>query len=744
MSEKFKIRPYARLLTMLGEQLIKNETIALVELMKNSYDADSDWVQIRFNNFIIDESDEDKLLTTPDSTIEIEDEGEGMTFETVRDNWMNPATPVKLKRKANTDTRKTNLKKRIIQGEKGIGRFAIYKLGTKIEITTRSLQTGKEIYINNDLSRFDSDFLTEDSEEKEIFLDDLEIDYTIKDSPQTIIEKEIQIRFEKRKRRPHGTVIKISCLKGEWSLSKLENILEEMSKLELTSKQEVKSDFIYDIKLNGNSIYKENTIEDKLESYFSRAPLQVTNGRFNDVTRTFEFTLNGKDLTIGVDQLNGIKEYKKRFVKENNGERSVKPITCGPFSFEFYVFDLMSKAPQKYNLKRAEREYLKKHRIYLYRDNIRVFPYGDSNDDWLGIDVLRGVNRAGDYLSMDQTVGFVGISQASNPQLKDKTNREGLIEIGGVFEDFKALLQSFLGFLKKEFDKYKFSNKEKEVVDVFKKKAVSNELDLIKEVLKEKRFEDASRMLNVASKHYEQERSYLVERAEQTEDLAAVGLAVETASHDIMFMMGRAKGLLDALLKSNRYNNIDYSVLGEELEKLRGQISFIEDQLEGIQPMFRSTKRKVKAHRFLSVFERVIKYFDSIFKKYNINLEVETKGAPLVVECNDGVLMQVIINLLDNAVYWLNNSLDVSEPKTIGILIDGNKGEVIVSDNGLGIMEDDIEFIFEPFFSTKGNEGRGLGLYIAKQLLERYDYRISYVQNDNSKIMKGANFLINF
>ena len=46
LSERLKIRPYARLLTMLGDQLIKNELIALVELIKNSYDADASWVKM--------------------------------------------------------------------------------------------------------------------------------------------------------------------------------------------------------------------------------------------------------------------------------------------------------------------------------------------------------------------------------------------------------------------------------------------------------------------------------------------------------------------------------------------------------------------------------------------------------------------------------------------------------------------------------------------------------------------------
>ncbi|WP_375324493.1 ATP-binding protein [Flagellimonas sp. GZD32] len=728
---------------MLGEQLIKNETIALVELIKNSYDADANWVQIRLNDFDIDKDDEDKLIAKSSSSIEIEDDGEGMTFDTIEKSWMNPATPAKLKLKQDEKSRRTKNKNRIIQGEKGIGRFAIYKLGSTIEITSRSKETGNEIYVDNDLSRYDSDFLKEDDVEKEIFLDDIELEYEIRPTAKTIIEKDITIRLDKKKRKPYGTLIKISNLKGEWSKKKLDNILEEMSKLELSSKKTSGTKFIYDIKLNGSSIFQEENIN-KLDSYFSSAPLRVTDGHFDDDARAFKFKLNDQQLTVDLNQLTGIREYQKRFLKEKDGKQLQKNITCGPFEFEFYVFDLTTKAPPKYKLQKSDKDYIKKHRIYLYRDDIRVYPYGDPNDDWLGIDVLRGVHRAGDYLSMDQTVGFVQITQKDNPDLRDKTNREGLIEIGGVFQDFKALLQSFLGWLKKEYDKYRLSNKEKEAVEVFKKKTISNELDLIKEFISNKKYNEASNMLQVASKHYEQEKNYLVERAEQTEDLAAVGLAVETASHDIMFMMGRAKGLLDNLLKSSYYEDIDYELLGEELEKLRGQLSFIEDQLEGIQPMFRSTKRKVKSHRFKVIFDKVIKYFDSVFNKYNISLDVIEKGGPLVIECNDGVIMQVVINLLDNAVYWLANSIDDAEPKNITVEIDGHKEQVVIADNGIGVQPDDIDFIFEPFFSTKGNEGRGLGLYIAKQLLERYDYEISYIQKQDSKVLKGANFKIKF
>ena len=66
MAKNLTIRPFARLLTMLGDQLIKNEQIAVIELIKNAYDADADWVKVSFEGFT------ESLNITPESRIIIE------------------------------------------------------------------------------------------------------------------------------------------------------------------------------------------------------------------------------------------------------------------------------------------------------------------------------------------------------------------------------------------------------------------------------------------------------------------------------------------------------------------------------------------------------------------------------------------------------------------------------------------------------------------------------------------------
>jgi signal transduction histidine kinase len=98
--------------------------------------------------------------------------------------------------------------------------------------------------------------------------------------------------------------------------------------------------------------------------------------------------------------------------------------------------------------------------------------------------------------------------------------------------------------------------------------------------------------------------------------------------------------------------------------------------------------------------------------------------------------------LFDNAIYWLE---DYSQGnKRIEIRLDGNNSTLSFSDNGPGVMKDDSPYIFEPFYTSKGEGGRGLGLYIARQLLTKDDYSIYLAKEKSEKYLSGANFIIHF
>ena len=191
------IRPYARLLTMLGEQLLKNERVALVELIKNSYDADADHVDVEFHGFGKD------LTKQPEAKLVVRDNGSGMTPEIVKTAWMNPATPAKFLAKRRGE-RRTPIRKRVIQGEKGIGRFAVLKLARKIQLTTRAIGAELETVVECDFTRFDDDFVEERGAEKDIFLDEVKIEWDERE-PVVLPGDE------------HGTVIEMEVLKGMWN-----------------------------------------------------------------------------------------------------------------------------------------------------------------------------------------------------------------------------------------------------------------------------------------------------------------------------------------------------------------------------------------------------------------------------------------------------------------------------------------------------------------------------------------------
>ncbi len=732
----FKIRPYARLLTMLGDQLIRNEQIALIELIKNSYDADADWVKVSFENF------GNNLEELYSSKIIIEDNGEGMSLKTIEKSWMNPATPNKFVKKG--ESKKTKKKKRIIQGEKGIGRFSILKLGKNILITTRPENSDVEFEIDYDLSAYDDDFLTENGEEKELFIDDFNIEVRTK-APEIIVDKEIKVGYKTFNRGNHGTRIEISNLKGKWNRKKIDNIYKDISKLEsifdIIFKKNKKDDFTVGVYVNGERHpLKEDYIEKLTGLFDTKAVFKIYNGRYNSLKKEFTFLENGIPKSMEIDtpifKKNWV--YRQRFQDKKNGE--YRPPECGNFSFNFFIFDFGKNAPAKYLLDNDDRQLIKQHRIYLYRDGIRVFPYGDPEDDWLKIDTYRGTISAGQFFSNDQVVGWIEISKAGNPKLKDKTNREGLIEEGNVTQDFTTLIQSFLSYFRlHQFKQYQENNKDKTKQDIFRTEEVKRQYEELK-----KHFEGNPTAINAINnlyKTYSIERKYLTQRVEATEDLASVGLSVETASHDLMLMLSKGILGIDDLMKDCMGGNVTIDKVIEELQKLRGIFSFVETQMKDIQLIFTSSKQRRRNIRVYDILQKVVRIYKNILAKAGIELEIEKIGSPLIAKCTDAVLLQLFINLFDNSIFWLSD-INIKE-KIIVIKLDGNNGKLIFSDNGPGINKDDVPYIFEAFYTSK-EEGRGLGLYIARQLLERIDYSIWLADIRADMILSGANFVVSF
>jgi len=158
--------------------------------------------------------------------------------------------------------------------------------------------------------------------------------------------------------------------------------------------------------------------------------------------------------------------------------------------------------------------------------------------------------------------------------------------------------------------------------------------------------------------------------------------------------------------------------------------------------LFKSTKQRRKKIRVKDYVEKIERIYKRVLTKECIVCEIITTGSPLVANTTDAVLLQLLLNLFDNSIYWLKQT-SVTEKKIV-ITLNGIDSCMIFSDSGPGVESEDIPYIFEPFYSGKGEEGRGLGLYIAKQLLARHDYSIELTQTKRDMILHGANFKVNF
>lgn len=740
MNETLTIRPYARLITMLGDQLIKNELIALVELIKNSYDADASWVKVSFIDFAPDYS------LTATSKIIIEDDGCGMNANILKKHWLNPATPDKLRRKAvNAKTEKG----RILQGEKGIGRFAIFKLGKTIKITTRrQKQEGEGHFIDEgddventlvyDFSKYDDNFLKENGQDKDLFLENLQVEFS-QAPPTTIVSKDIILGTTKRKRKPYGTIIEISNLKTKWTDLRVARVQSEVGKLQPIFSQDTEGDF-------GVWIYKDNQLHESQDRYKeqlqncleNKSVFKVTHGRYFSTDNIISFKINGQDVRLGFkdSDISGLKQFEKFNTPEYKTE-------CGSFRFEFYIFDFNvdSENPSKYFLDSDDKKIIREHRIYLYRDGLRVMPYGDPEDDWLRIDIARGTIRADEFLSNDQVVGCVYISQEENPKLIDKTNREGLIEDGRALDDFITVLQLILKYLrKKPFAQYLIDKQRKKEIDRIKRGRPSELIETAK-----KQYADDQKTLTFLKsfeRSYKKEKKVLEDRINKTENLAAVGLSIETASHDVMLFIRKTLENQDSLIRDLMTGEeIDKQELLKRLTLIRGNLSIVETQMKDVQLLFPSTKSRTKNINVEEIINKVTGLYKRVFNDNKIFVDFDVTERPLIVKTTDAVLLQVFINLFDNSLYWLKT---VDRERRIKISIDGNKQRLIFSDNGPGIKDDDVNYVFEAFYSGKGEEGRGLGLYIAKQLLDRYDYSINFAEFSKDKVLCGANFILEF
>jgi len=412
------LRPRARLLRTFGDELISSETVAVIELVKNPYDADATKVWIRFH----------EPLEVGKGMIEVIDNGHGMSLKTIQSAWMEPATLI---RKRNRFSEKLGRK---VLGEKGIGRFASSRLANNLEVVTRRAEMDDEIRVVFDWSDFDN-------EEK--YLDEIKVAWERRKPKEicpggTIHKLWQEVENPDDKELWNGTILRMVGLKTEWDEMQFDQLRTDLSRLvsPYFGEDEEKAPHDFDIILKlpeRFQVYSETVKPPEI----IRKPHYVIKGKVDNEGRyELEIYLKAKE----------IKEKKSGKFVVRNGD---KP-ECGPFKIEIRAWDrdkdsLSQLMTDKLSIQDVRKDLDAVSGITIYRDGFRVLPYGERDNDWLRLDIRRIQNPSLRF-SNNQIVGSVFITSEDNPILRDQSNREGIIE-GTAFDDLKKLIMEIVTFL---------------------------------------------------------------------------------------------------------------------------------------------------------------------------------------------------------------------------------------------------------------------------------------------------------
>ena len=427
------LRPKARLLRTLGSDLISSDKVALIELVKNSYDADASVVVIRFCG----------RLDEGVGRIEVWDDGYGMNVEILRNSWLDIGTDAKKRRAHSASGRR-------VLGEKGIGRLAASRLGSELLLATRMIKDD-EVKLLIDWTDFDRE---------DAYLDQIEVAWEV-GAPDVFSDAGAAVEVftaahAEAWQSGHGTLIQIDRLSRTWVR---EDILELRTALtRLIRPRPTASEGFADA---GSSIPDFSVILELVGVDEGIEDLAGPIGPLPEL-QTPHYSLTGSVDAQGSATLSYIQEYpplKKEIGVKQLWTDADRTPQAGPFDFEVKVWDRDNDALKRTLQERGgasgalSTKALKGFRdtlsevagVSIYRDGFRVLPFGEGGDDWLGLD-LRRVQTPTRRVSNNQIIGNVFIGADANAGLKDQSNREGFLA-GAAYSDLQTLVKAALSEL---------------------------------------------------------------------------------------------------------------------------------------------------------------------------------------------------------------------------------------------------------------------------------------------------------
>jgi signal transduction histidine kinase len=670
-----RLRPRARIVRTIGRDLISNEVVALVELIKNAYDADAKRVHIIF---------EDPLEPSQGSIL-IEDDGVGMTLATIKKAWFEPATVSKTRNTRTTGGRR-------VTGEKGIGRFAAARIAQAMEM--ESLATGKRklVRVRFDWGRFDDESL---------YLDQVRCRW--EESPAS-------------RERVHGTILHLTRLNEAWDAKSFQRLRGELSRLISPHK--------------GTSNFEiEMMLPERFKDYAGVITAPPILGKPHY-------------------RLDGDIDAKGKINAKYEGPETQKPISIaddirlkgripesGSFHFEFRVWDRDNLEPLADELGSTVRKLRDDLNsacgISIYRDDFRVLL---ADNDWLRLDIRR-VQNPTMRLSNNQVVGAVFISADGNKGLRDQTNREGIVS-STAFDDFKEVLVNILSKLEIKRDTYRRGrHPQKPSIGLFEALNIAPLREYV-----EKRYPDDAELkafLGEKTKVFEHGVAEVQQVLARYRRLATLGQIIDVVLHEGRTPVAAISN--EAMLARRDLERTENKAV--EPEALQKRLSTIAQQAEMLSTLFKrlspfsGRKRGRPAHLAI---EDTIADACALFRKRidELHVDVRQPGGRTMVTVDQAEMQQIFVNLMDNALYWLEKV--PQGQRSIAIEVSQRSGELVIlfSDSGPGVPEDVQDRIFDPYFSTKP-DGVGLGLTIAGETAAEYDGALELVSGGP---LPGASF----
>lgn len=665
MKENLIFKPRARILLQLGDQLIRNESIALLELVKNSYDADATEISITMSK--IDEPE--------NGTIIVEDNGVGMDLQIIKNAWMEPGSDYK--ERLFSKQVKSKIFKRLPLGEKGIGRFGAHKLGDEIELITR--QAGaNEVCIQIDWNLF----------KKSKYLDEV---------PIAIYER----RPEYFTGRKTGTRITIKRLRTGWTRGMLRDVYRSINSLcspfNAPDSFKVNFDVDKDDWLKGLLTWKDIKEYALFKFHCDIEGEEIKKFRYNFTPWPTMKKLKESQITEKDDVI-----YKtKRMVDGNNDPINLSNYNIGKISFKALVFDRDSKI---LSLGVQDKQGLKKYLdqnggIRVYRDGIRVYDYGEPGNDWLSLGIRR-VNMPTKRISNNIIIGAINLSREKSTDLSEKTNREGFVETPAYYTFVSAIL-----FALEKFENLRKIDKDKLRTlygpTASSEPVISNieELrNLVDRKIKEKTIKDEI-------------NNYLARIEDDYRNINEVLLMSAGAGLNLSIVIHEIEKIISELKK----------VLIKEQAPVRiiTLVKHLANLIEGYSAIIRKSEMKKEDLRDIieqSIFNveyRIDAHKIKVVKDYN-----NYKGN-IQAKCARNFIISSIMNIIDNSLWWLkyaqikNKKIYISITDEIPAHI-----AIVIADNGAGFTLP-TEEITKPFVSAKSG-GMGLGLHLTSEIMKSH------------------------